>query len=432
MSEQLNQTVQVTISRETTAVARAAFNIPAFVAAHTAFSTRTKEYTSVSAVALDFPTTSNTYKAAVQYFGQERRPPKIVVGRRQIDGVDVTVNGAVVVGATYSIIVDGVTVSYVAQSGNTAQSIIDGLEAAFGAISHPNTVFTDNTGSFTLSTAVAGTGWSFKTTSNLVPVNDSATETWADTLTAVRFSSSAFYGLNTEDHLDASILAIAAWASANNVLYGASSSSAAILTSATDDLGSQLHALSYTRTFLMYSALADTQFPECAWMGDRLPPVAGSAQWIHAQLVGVTADNLTDDQIANLNTKKVNYYITIADVPVTKKGWVSSGTFIEETILIDWTKSRIQERIFSRMVNSLKLPSDNPGLAVIQTDIFSVLYEGVRNGGFASSPAPFVYVPDILDIDPNLRAQGIVTGIKFRVRMVISITEVIIEGTVVI
>ena len=432
MSDQLNQTVQVTISRETTAVARAAFNVPAFVSSHTAFMTRTKVYNSASAVLADFPSTSSAYIAAVEYFGQERKPPRIIIGRRQVNSVNVTVNGAVVVGATYSMTVDGVVVSYVAQVSDTAQLIIDGLEAAFGAISHPNTSFVDNTSSFTIAPVASGANWSFKTTSNLTVTNASPTETWANALTAAKFASNAWYGLNTEDHTDASILAIAAWAEANNVLYGASSSSAALLTSATNDIGSQLRALSYSRTFLMYSALADTQFPEAAWMGDRLPPVAGSAQWIHAQLVGVTPDNLTDDQVEYLNTKRVNYYIVIAEVPVTKKGWVSAGTFIEETILIDWTKSRIQERIFFRMVNSLKLPSDNAGLAVIQTDIFSVLYEGVRNGGFASSPAPSVYVPDILDIDPNLRAQGIVTGIKFRARMVISITEVIIEGTVVI
>lgn len=432
MSDQLNQTVQVTISRETTAVARAAFNIPVFVSSHTAFATRTKEYTSLDAVALDFASTTSAYKAAVQYFGQERRPPKIVIGRRHINSVSVAVNGAVVVGAAYTITVDGIAATYTALTGNNAQAVIDGIEAAYALITHTNTTFTDNTGSFTIAAAVSGTGFSFKATSNLTATPASATETWAETLDAVKFSSNAFYGLNAETHTEAGILAVAAWANAHNVIYIASTADATVTTNSTTDLGSQLHALGYTRTALLYSALADTQFPEAAWMGDRLPPVPGSAQWIHAQLQGVTPDNLTDDQIANLVAKKVNYYITIADVNVTKQGWVSDGTFIEETILIDWIKSRIQERVFFRMVNSLKLPSDNAGLAVIQNDIFAVLHEGVRNGGLASAPAPVVFVPDILDVDPNLRLQGIITGITFRARMVISITEVIIEGVVVI
>jgi hypothetical protein len=428
---QLDQTIEVNISRETSAVARTAFNIPLFAAAHTAFSERTKEYTSLPSVAADFSSTSNVYKAAVQVFGQERRPPKMVVGRKQVNSVSCSIS-SVVVGSTYTLIINGLTVSYVAQSGATQQSIIDGLEAAFGVVGVAGIIFTDNTGSFTVAPSVTNTGWSFKATANVAVTPATSTETWPDALSAMRAASSAFYGLTTEDHSDVSILAIAAWANASNVLYGASTQSSTVPTSATNDIASQLQALAYTRVFLLYSPTADSQFPECAWMGDRLPPVAGSAQWVNAQLQGVTAGYLTDSQIGYLEAKKCNYYITIAGVSVTKQGWVSSGQFIEETMMVDWTKSRIQELLMFRMVNSLKLPSDNAGLAIIQSDINTVLQEGVRNGGFAKSPAPSVYVPDILDIDPNLRAQGIVSGIKFKARLVVSITKVIIDGTVTI
>lgn len=428
---QLDQTVQVNISRETTAVARAAFNVPCFVSSHTAFSPRTKEYTSLEAVAVDFSTNSSAYIAASRYFGQERRPPKIVIGRRQINSVNVTV-ASVVVGAVYTITVNGVAMSYTAQSGATQQSIIDGLEAVFGSSPHAGITFTDNTGSFTVSVATAGSAWSFKASSNLSVSQVASPETWTTTLNEVKNSSNAFYGLNTEDHSDVSILEISAWANASNVLYVTSTSSPAVKTSVTTDIASQLKALSYSKVVCLYSGSADSQYPECAWVGDRLPPVAGTAQWSYATLQGVTVDNLTDDEISNIESKNCNYYITIANVPVTKKGKLVNGSAIEETMIVDWTKSRIQERIFYRMVNSLKLPNDNSGLAIIQSDIYSVLQEGVRNTAFASNPAPYVYVPDILDIDPNLRAQGIVTGIKFKARMVIGVIEVVIDGTVVI
>lgn len=428
---QLDQIVQVNISRTDTVVARTAFNVPCFVASHTAFSARTKEYTSKEAVAEDFSTTSNTYIAATRYFGQKRRPPKIVIGRRQVNSVSVTV-ASVVVGAVYSITVNGQLISYTAQSGATQQSIIDGLEAAFGAVAPVGITFTDNTGSFTVAVSSTGTGWSFKASSNLTVVQSSATETWADTLNAVKLSSNAFYGLNTEDHSDSAILAIAAWASASTVIYGASTSSAAVKTSVTNDIASQLEALAYDRTFLIYSSSADTQFPECAWMGDRLPPVAGLATWNFATLQGITPDVLTDDEVSNIKNKSCNYYISIADVPVTQTGKMVNGSAIEGTMIVDWIKSRMQERIYGRFVNSLKVPNDNPGLALIQSDMYSVLQEGVRNTALAANPAPYVYMPDILSIDPNLRAQGIVTGVKFNARMVIGITKIEIEGTVTI
>lgn len=429
----IDQTIEVNITQQTKAVNRTAFNIPLFVAAHTAFSERTKAYTSLTALQVDFPTTSKVYVAASKLFGQERKPPKVIIGRRQINNVTCSIN-SVVVGAVYTLTINGVAVSYTALSGATQQSIIDGLEAAFGSLggSLVGLTFTDNTGTFTVEVSTAGTGWSIKATSNITVVQPASSETWPDCLVAIRAASSEFYGLTTEDHTDGGITAIAAWAEANNVLYGTSSQAVAIPTSATTDIASTLEGLGYTRTFIMYHQNADTEFPECAWMGDRLPPVAGSAQWVNTRLVGVTPIYLDDAQIGYLESKKCNYYDIIAGTAVTKQGWVSSGGFIESTMLIDWTKSRIQELMMFRMVNSQKLPSDNAGLAVIQSDINTVLQEGVKNGGFAASPAPTVYVPDILDIDPNLRAQGIVSGIKFQARMVVSITKIIIDGTVTI
>jgi len=149
-------------------------------------------------------------------------------------------------------------------------------------------------------------------------------------------------------------------------------------------------------------------------------------------LVGIVASPLTDDQVANLERKKANYYIKIGITSLTKQGWTSAGSFIEQRMMVDWTKSRMQEILLYRMSNSLKLANDNSGLSLIQSDLLSVLQEGVRNGGYAATPAPSVYVPDILDIDQNLRAQGIVSGIKFKARLVVSVTKVIIDGTITI
>ena len=89
MSE-LDQIVQITITRESTPVETASFQIPLVLATHTNFTERTRSYTDFSAVEDDFDSADAVYKIAQKLFGQTTvgaRPPSIVVGRRQVDEV---------------------------------------------------------------------------------------------------------------------------------------------------------------------------------------------------------------------------------------------------------------------------------------------------------------------------------------------------------
>src|SRR5690606_38357873 len=79
---ELDQIISVSITRQTQSIATASFNIPLVLVESTAFAERTREYTSLSAVAEDFPEGTVAHKMASQLFGQEVRPPKIIVGRK--------------------------------------------------------------------------------------------------------------------------------------------------------------------------------------------------------------------------------------------------------------------------------------------------------------------------------------------------------------
>ena len=60
----LNNIVDVTITRETRTIQRASFSIPCFIAEHTIFAERAKEYTSLADIlSAGFATTSAVYKA---------------------------------------------------------------------------------------------------------------------------------------------------------------------------------------------------------------------------------------------------------------------------------------------------------------------------------------------------------------------------------
>ena len=80
-----------------------------------------------------------------------------------------------------------------------------------------------------------------------------------DSIQAVRDENDDWYMLITTDHSDATILAAAAAIQPLRKIYGASSADADILNTAiTTDIASQLKALTYDRTFLIYNALAGT------------------------------------------------------------------------------------------------------------------------------------------------------------------------------
>lgn len=425
----ITEIVYVNITRETAAVDRAAFNIPMFLTNTTAFSERARSYTSLTAVAADFRSTAAAYLAAQAFFGQDTKPPSIVIGRRQVNSV--TVSFTVTNSTLYTLTINGTAVNYTSDSSATAAEIASGLTTAFSATSISGITCTNNlNGTLTIGVSAAGTAWSIVATTNVTLANVTPTETWAEAITAVQTQNDTWYGLTVATRVQSEIEALAPVVEAMDKIYITASSDAAITTSATTDLGSTTHAAAYDRTAVLYSGVAATVYPECAWMGSQLPQTPGSNTWKFKTLSGVTVDRLTATQISNSKTKKANIYRTIGGQPITSEGTMASGEYIDIMIFVDWLKARMQERIYSRLKNLLKIPYTAAGLTIIENEIRAVLAEGINNGGLSASPAPRVVMPDVATIDVNLKALREVEGIKFYATLAGAIHKVSIEGTV--
>src|SRR5690606_3619384 len=164
------------------------------------------------------------------------------------------------------------------------------------------------------------------------------------------------------------------------------------------DIGFLLSQGGYSRTSLMYSPFADTEYPEAAWVGRELIEVPGSNTWAFKRLEGVSVTKLTDTQINALENKEVNYYITVKGAPITQTGRTSSGEFIDIMIGVDWLHARIQESIFYRMINRKKIPMTRAGAALIESEIRSVLGTAVANGLIADDTPYTVISPDPLTL----------------------------------
>lgn len=427
----LTDIVQVNISRETQAVSRAAFNIPMFLAEHTNFSERSRTYTSFTALAEDFPSGSSVYEAGLRYFGQELVPASVVIGRKQINGVDGSV--ATVANSTqYSVTINGVTVAITSDGTATAIEIVAALKAAVDAETDITGVtFTNNLdGTFDVDVVVAGGEWSITASSNLTLVKKASVETWANALTAVEFSNSQWIALNAETHLDADILELAEAIEAREKVYITSTSSSAVKTSSTTDVASQLKSLGYQKTAIMWKADADENFPECAWTAYQIQPTPGSNTWAYKTLTGTSVDKLTGTESTNLKAKNVNTYENIGGVNATVGGVMCGSEFIDVMVGVLWLTARMRERIWFRLVNTSKIAYTQAGVSIIEAEVRAQLQEGIRNNFLADSPAPVITVPDVLAVDPNLRASRTLEDLSFEARLAGAIHFVKISGKV--
>lgn len=423
MSE-LDQIIQITLTRESTPVATASFQIPLILAAFTNFSERTRTYTDFDAVSDDFNSGDKVYTIAQKLFGQSTVgavPPSIVVGRRQVDSV--TFTPTVADSTVYTATVNRVLYSFTSGVGATATSIVTGLKAAIGT---PTGITVSGTSTLIVAPTVVGTPWSVRASANLVGVNATPVETWADSLTAVSDDNDVWYALVTETHTPADVQALSAAIQARRKIFGTSSQDTVVPTNGTTDIAYILDSISAGRTYGVYLPTADTEYPEAVWMGSQLAYTPGSNDWDFKRGVGATVSKLNDTARVNLRAKNMNMYTTVGGVNVFQDGNMFDGTPIDQVIIEDWLYARLQEQIYFRLVNTLKVPMTNAGLVIIENEIRSVLSQAEANGAIDRGWS--VTVPDVLEIPANLRALRTAGVFQFRVRLAGSIRKVIING----
>lgn len=155
-------------------------------------------------------------------------------------------------------------------------------------------------------------------------------ETYVEALQAVIDIDDTWYALMAESHLDADIEALSDTIQAMRKMYFTSTSSASAKNQAiTTDIGSKLKAKSNDRTVIMFSATADTEYPECSWVGSQIIEIPGSNTWEYKRLAGVTVSNLTGTDINVLEGKGYNYYITVKGAPITRRGKTAQSEWVD-------------------------------------------------------------------------------------------------------
>ena len=437
--------VNVVITKSTRVVSQQAFNIPCIFGPSARVSVPTA-YTDSSQMLQanggPFLSSDPEYIEAAAMMSQAIKPPKFIVAPNtaavaQQDTFQVSTLAS---GHLYQFTLNSVPIQYTSSGGDTQQSILAALLAAIGTAFPTNppvtgaVVGTGAGATLTLTSSVAGKGVSYTSIdADLAHVNTVANHSIADDILTAQnavTSENQFYGVIVCSHVASDILQVATYIETQLLVYVTATADSDTLTNVNTDIMSKLMALEFDRTMIMYSAQANTNGPDGAWMGYMLPTTPGVGNWAMKTLVGVVADNLNPTQIANVLSKKGNIYVIEGGNGCTLYGITPGGEFFDVTILLDWISSTMKTGIIAVETSprNLKIPYTNQGIAMLETPIRSTLQQAQDNQGLL--PGWDVFSPDATSVPAADRANRVLNNTGFDAELAGAINKINIQGFV--
>ena len=444
----LEDVVNVQITRETLTVARAAFDVPLILGINANFPERVRSYSTsdLSGLAADIVggTASREYLAAQALASQNPRITSFKVGH--VAGtVTITENAGTHTAGSLVSIVNGstVTTAYSVDKPGTwtahaaaiaALAAVD--TAVYNAGAH-TLIITPNTG-FVLGVTIDLTGITGTVTA---AITTTATESLSAALTAIKASDNTWYAIINPVRTDVDNISIATWTEANKKIFFAASADPLIIASTdTASIAYDFHNRSLARSAAIHHLLAASQFADAALLGKILPYTPGSYTAKFKTLAGISADMLTTSQETNALAKAANIYTEVGGRNIVQAGSVGEGEWIDTIILVDWIEARIKEEVYSVLVNNLKVPYDDRGIAAIQAAISRPLDEAISNGGLTRIQFDpdtklqiggyVVNVPKASDISPTDKNLRQLRNVTFTAWLAGAIHAVTINGTV--
>lgn len=444
----LSSVVDVSVSIESARVASAGFGIPLILVQSQTWDGIADRVIFVESASelvsdYDFDTTDPEYVAASRMFSQDPAPNKIALGfREEVPEQKHTIfpASAPVEGSAYRFHVntedltsEDNEIEAIAPAAPDAEDIVDLWITALAA-QFPD-LDTAKVGAGALAVLeITGEWRSIVVDPRLVKVTQNHNSTTgtpiAEDLDAMALASSEWYGVISLVPSKAEALEVAEWVEANEKLFVVASQDFDCITSATDDLFSTLASLSYARTVPIFDRW-NGSFADAAWAGECLSFDPGSATWKFKTLAGVPIlYKLSTSEIAQINAKKGNAYITLGGRNITSEGVVSAGEFADVIHFRDWLVARIGERVFARLASAKKIPYTDGGIAILESDVKAQLSEGVTIGGLAADPAPVTTVPKVASVNPADKAARTLKTITFSATLAGAVHKLVIRGTV--
>ena len=369
-------------------------------------------------------TTHPVYLKARALMSQESSPTGFKLGKRRNLPTQVVqlTPASPTEGDTYSLEVDGATISVSAGAAPTVAAIVAALQAALDRVDGVSA--TDNGTHVTCSADTAGEFHAFEAPSANLELEDLTTDPGiVEDLAAIKLADdrskvAGFYGLLIDAWDKRSITAAAAWAESQTLLYLACTADTETLDgTVTDDVASALQTAGYHRSPLLFHNKPITQAADAAWMGRLFPKLPGQATWMGKSLAGVDTLRLTTAERASAKAKHLNIYVPVAGNGCTKEGWAPSGRYIDVTRTNDWFVARLVEGILSALLNNDKIGQNDKDTQVVRQVFDGVVAAGVSNRAIDSDTPASITIPAVASLSQNDRAARRLTGIKYRYRL---------------
>lgn len=433
--------VSVEISRQTQSVTQAGFGTPLILGDEDTGwgSERIRTYTSTDEVLEDFASSTDTYKAAAAIFSQEPTVEEIKVGAegtRVAQIVTVVFSANIVTGNSIALTIDDNDLTVPFNTSN-AQTLTD-LAAAIQALDSISTAVSNGTNTITITAAIAGVSISVGTAvvtggasqATAVTTTTTANHGPADDLAEIAEIDADWYGVIWIERGEELVLEMAEYIETVRKIFITCTDDTDVLNAGvTTDIASVLSAANYSRTSVIWNE-DPLDFADAAWMGRLFTYDPGSETWKFKTLSGITSDALTSSERSAASGKNCNIYIEIGGVDITSEGVMASGEYIDIMRGVDWLQARMEERIYSRLINLTKVPYTDAGIAVIEAEIRAVLENGIRVGLIADDPAYTVTVPRASEVSENDRAERLLPDVEFTARLAGAIHRVTVQGTV--
>jgi len=441
----LSEIVAVSIQAGTVNPARVGFGTPLIMAYHTAWSgAEVRSYTTFSGVAADFDPADagerTVYLMAEQMFSQNPRPSKIKIGRLpapatfQVTVLDLTdmASGSAVVGSLTA--PDGTVTSInVAWNATLAGTITD-LKTAVDAITGVASVAASPLLTVTENVQKGASFYFDFSETEGVDVRDTTADwDYDDALTAAALIDADFYAVVIDNNSCPNMDKVARWALANDRLAAFAPQYTKPSQFVTGEFasGADYTALmANDAAFGLFTAEPRSTFKECAWLADMLPRDPGSATWAFKTLDGVGADSwtATERTLIESSTHKGNHYAAEASIGITRPGKTFGGEWLDVVRGLDWFTARLEERLFSLLVNSPKVPYTDAGVAMVESEVRAQCRIAEAVGLFA--PGWTTTTVAVADQDAADRAARILSGVEFQAVLAGAIHTINVAGTV--
>jgi len=443
--------VNVQIRLESQAIQESNFGTPLVMAPHAVFPERVRAYSSASAMIQDgFESTDPAYLAVRNAFSPSPSAPRVLVGRRQVNSLTITVDTPFNTGQVFTVAVNGVNYQYAAQAADGVPEIEAGLKAAIdGALSGTITTTASGAG-LIIAATTPGTAFTVNPATGLTLVQPSAADTVTDDITAIENEALAiggFYGLIMTERTQSDVLEAAAntEASSQYRIFGAATDEAgAKLATSTSDLMALTKAAGYERTFVVYHDQAATVWPEATWMGSQFTQNPGASTWAFKRLPSIPTTDLTATESLVIRKnfgfgKNGNVFVRVRGAPITFEGTMASGEYIDNIRFRDWLEDQITVNIYSLLVNAPKVPYTDGGIGQIEARIRQSLERGIERGGISPAifnpetqelePSYVINLPRQFDVPFNEKANRRLTDSSFRAVLAGAIHHVELPGT---